>query len=285
MEIFLRDTGGHRREPHTLERIGDVIRFHPRLLDFAGHYHFEPVPCAKARGNEKGRVERSIRYLRESFFAARRYRDLADLNAQLDEWVETVADARVMRDDEAQRPVSDVFAEERDRLMPLPMNRFEVRLVKPVRSGKTPYVRFDRNDYSIPHTLIRKPLTLIASETEVRIPDGSDEVATHARSWERRRQVENSAHLDALVLSGLRLTAIPVAMVGFVALWRAATRSDPPATAFLLPAVCFLAASLLAGMAPWGAGLGLAACGAAPLFARRSAAAPVAEPLGDDRTP
>jgi len=43
----------------VLERVGDVIRFNPRFLEFAGHYHFAPRPVARARGNEKGRVERA----------------------------------------------------------------------------------------------------------------------------------------------------------------------------------------------------------------------------------
>ena len=45
----------------ALERHGDAIRFHPTLLEFAGHYRYEPRPVAVARGNEKGRVERAIR--------------------------------------------------------------------------------------------------------------------------------------------------------------------------------------------------------------------------------
>ena len=57
----------------VLERSGEHIRFHPRLLELAGHYHFAPQPCAVARGNEKGRVERMIQYLRHAFFAARRF--------------------------------------------------------------------------------------------------------------------------------------------------------------------------------------------------------------------
>jgi transposase len=46
----------------VLERAGDHIRFHPRILDLAGHYHFAPKPCAPYRGNEKGKVERQIQY-------------------------------------------------------------------------------------------------------------------------------------------------------------------------------------------------------------------------------
>ena len=46
----------------VLERRGAAIRFHPTLLSFAGRYRYEPRPVAVARGNEKGRVERAIRY-------------------------------------------------------------------------------------------------------------------------------------------------------------------------------------------------------------------------------
>jgi hypothetical protein len=59
-------------------------------------------------------------------------------------------------------------------------------------------VRFDRNDYSIPHTLVRKPLTLVASDTVVRILDHDVEVARHERSWDTRQQIENETHLAAL---------------------------------------------------------------------------------------
>ncbi len=54
-----------------LDRRGDAILFNPRLVEFAKHYHFEIRPAAVARGNEKGRVERAIRYARTSFWPAR----------------------------------------------------------------------------------------------------------------------------------------------------------------------------------------------------------------------
>ena len=75
----------------VLERRGDAIRFHPTLLELAAHYRFEPRPVAPARGNEKGRVERLIRFVRGSFFQARRFRNLDDLNVQADEWCNTRA--------------------------------------------------------------------------------------------------------------------------------------------------------------------------------------------------
>jgi transposase len=182
----------------VLERQGDLIRFHPRLLQLAGHYHFAPKPCAPYRGNEKGKVERAIRYLRYSFFEARSFSSLDDLNAQLAIWIETVAHRRRVPGDPEGRLVADAFTEEKPRLLPLPQHPFESDLVRPAVSGKTPYIRFDLNDYSIPHTLVRKTLTLIASEHEVRIVDGDREVARHRRSYDRLQIVEDPAHLSAL---------------------------------------------------------------------------------------
>jgi transposase len=182
----------------VLERVGDVIRFNPRFLEFAGHYHFAPRPVARARGNEKGRVERAIRYLRDSFFAARTFRSLDDLNAQLDDWIEHVAHARLVPGDADKRTVAAALTEERQRLLPLPAHPFNCDAVHTLRSGKTPYLRFDGNDYSIPHDRTREPLTLVASHRLVRVLDGDDEVASHVRSWERGRQIEDPHHLDAL---------------------------------------------------------------------------------------
>lgn len=181
----------------VLERQGDLIRFHPRILELAGHYHFAPTPVGIARGNEKGRVERRIRDIRESFFAARSFSSVDDLNRQLDAWLERVVDARLVPGDET-RTVAQALIEEKERLLPLPAHRFDAAHAQPVASGKSPYVRFDRNDYSIPHALVRKPLTLVASDTIVRILDGDVEVARHQRCWDTRRQIEDESHLAAL---------------------------------------------------------------------------------------
>ena len=97
-----------------LERRSDAIRFHPTLLGFAGAYRYEPRQVAIARGNEKGRVERAIRCVRDAFFAARSFTDLDDLNAQAEAWsTGPAADRRCP--DEPERTVRDVFAEEQSR--------------------------------------------------------------------------------------------------------------------------------------------------------------------------
>lgn len=65
--------------------------------------------------------------------------------------------------------------------------------------GKTPYVRFDQNDYSVPHTQVRKILTVTATLKQVRILDGINEIAIHPRSFDKAQQIEISEHIDALI--------------------------------------------------------------------------------------
>jgi transposase len=182
----------------VLERAGEAIRFHPTLLELAAHYRFQPRPVAVARGNEKGRVERAIRYARDAFFAARKFRDLDDLNAQARAWCAGAAAERPCPEDRA-RTVGALFAEERPYLLSLPANPFPAEERIEVSVAKTPYVRFDLNDYTVPHTHVRRSLTVLASLDTVRILDGNLLLATHPRSFDRDAQVEEPAHLAALV--------------------------------------------------------------------------------------
>jgi transposase len=181
----------------VLERAGDAIRFHPRLLELCAHYHFQPKPVAVARGNEKGRVERAIRFVREAFFAARTFRDLDDLNAQALAWCQNEAAERPCPE-ERSRSVREVFTEEQPHLLALPANPFPTDEHIEVRVGKTPYVRFDLNDYSVPHTHVRRPLTVLASLDTVRILEGHTPIATHPRSFDRAQQIEDPTHIEAL---------------------------------------------------------------------------------------
>mgnify|MGYP003336195961 CR=1 FL=1 len=182
----------------VLERQGTVIRFNPTLLALAGHYRFEPRPVAVARGNQKGRVERAIRYIRDAFFAGRSFTGIDDLNAQADAWTAGPARERRCPEDES-LSVGEAFAQEQARLLALPDDAFPTDEIKAVSAGKTPYVRFDLNDYSIPHDYVSRTLTVAADLGAVRILDGQTVIATHPRSFDRGQQVELPEHIETLV--------------------------------------------------------------------------------------
>jgi transposase len=182
----------------VLGRRGDLIQFHPRLLELCSHYYFAARPCRPARGNEKGRVERAIQYVRHSFFAARHFTSLEDLNNQAKLWRDEIAHQRRWPGD-GTRKVAEIFEEEKPSLLKLPANPFETDLLRTVRSDKTIYVRFDLNDYSIPPHAVGRPLTLVASPNTIRILDGTAELARHRRSYDRLARVEDPDHIEALL--------------------------------------------------------------------------------------
>jgi len=182
----------------VLARHENQIRFHPRVLELAAHYHFAPQPCRPARGNEKGRVERVIRYIRESFFAARPFTTLEDFNRQAYLWRDEVAHQRPWPQDDS-RTVAQAFAQERPRLLPLPAHTLETDCMLSVHAGKTIYLRFDLNDYSIPPTAVGRTLILLASPSSIRILRDGIEIARHRRSWDRHQIIEEPAHRQALL--------------------------------------------------------------------------------------
>jgi len=186
------------------DRRGDAIRFNPTLLEFAAHYRYEPRPVAVYRGNEKGRVERAIRYVRDNFWAGRDLSSpwrgieaLQGLNEEARIWCETRAMKRPCPEDRSMS-VGEAFEKEQSKLMALPDTDYPTDEQVEVKVAKTPYVRFERNDYSIPHTHTRKSLLVVASPVEVRVMDSGECIAAHPRCYDKGQQIEDPTHIEGL---------------------------------------------------------------------------------------
>ena len=125
-----------------VERQGDALRFHPTLLALSAPYHFEPRPVAVARGNEKGRVERAIRYIRDNFFAGRKWKTSAALNEHALAGCQGPSAARRCPENQ-EMTVRDAFELEKPKRLALPDDPFPTEERIEVAAGKTPYIRFD----------------------------------------------------------------------------------------------------------------------------------------------
>lgn len=182
----------------VIERSGDAIRFHPTLLDLAARMHVQPALCAPRKPQEKGKVERAIRYLKDRFFAARSFHSLEHGNVQLLDFFTTIAHERP-HPRWPDRRVVDIFEEERPRLLALPDPLPETDTVAPIDADKTAFVRLDTNRYSVPALYARRTITLVADDSALRLLDGAHEVARHIRSWGRHQTFELREHRAALL--------------------------------------------------------------------------------------
>jgi len=200
MECYVRLTLS-ARPPKTvvLERHGDAARFHPLLLELSGAYCASLRLCAPRKGNQKGKVERAIRYLRERFLAGREVRSIEQGNRELLAFLAEVANARPHPVQQG-RTVAECLVEEQHRLLPLPKSPPATDVVMPINVDKTAFVRFDTNNYSVSPDYAEGTLTLAADDVTVRVlRGGGEEVARHARNWGRRQRIEDPAHRQALL--------------------------------------------------------------------------------------
>ena len=150
---------------------------HPRLLELAGHYGFRPRACAPYRAKTKGKVERPFSHIRDDFFLGGCFANLGDLNAQFTEWRAGVANVRCHGT--TRRVISEAFAEERPRLLPLPRTPFNAVSGLRRRAGHDGMAGVNGNLYSVPDRTRRRVVDVHTLADEVRIYEGRRLVAAH----------------------------------------------------------------------------------------------------------
>lgn len=184
----------------VLERVGQAVRFHPQLLDTAGRFNTQLRVCGVRKANQKGRVERAIRWWRQRFLAGRPIRSIEHGNRELIEFLTTTVLDRP-HPTLPGKTVRQCFADEKRVLLRLPDPLPPTDLVVPVAVDKTAFIRFDTNSYSVPHDHASSTLTLVASDQTVRLIDSvGAPVAAHDRNWGRRQLIELPEHRAALLV-------------------------------------------------------------------------------------
>jgi transposase len=182
----------------VIERDGSAVRYHPELLSLASELCVQPSVCRVRKPVDKGKVERSIRYLRDRFFAARTIYSIKEGNKQLKEFIDQIAMSRP-HPRWPDRTVRDVWEEEREHLLSLPTVLPSEQTVCPVVADRTAFVRFDTNRYSVPPGYASRSLCLAATDIEIRLLDGSTVVAEHKRCLGRHQVIEQREHREELL--------------------------------------------------------------------------------------
>lgn len=180
----------------VLQRLlGQGPVFNPRYLDFANHYGFTIKPCGVRKGNEKGRVENGVGYVKKNFLAGLEIVNFEMLNPAGKLWLDTIANVRI-HGETRKKPI-ELFAEER--LKPLPQNEYDVATVNSVRASCQFRVTLDSNRYSVPAEYANQPLILKTYPDRLCVYAGHKLIARHTRSYERHRDFENPDHPKALL--------------------------------------------------------------------------------------
>jgi transposase len=163
--------------------------------EFARHYGFEVDPTPPRAPEKKGKVERSVQYVKRSFLAPRDLTDIRDARRELVVWLRAVAGQR-RHGTTGQRPAECFEREEKACLQPLPDRPHERVLWKRVRVHRDAHVQVDGALYSVPWQLLHKDLWARCSAKTIALYHADRRVATHRRVPPGRRCTEET-HLPA----------------------------------------------------------------------------------------
>lgn len=184
-------TGVLKRPP------GQEPVFNPKYLDFANHYGFTIKACGVRKGNEKGRVENGVGYVKKNFLNGLEIPQFETLNPAIKIWMAEIANVRI-HGETHKRPV-DVLPEDLQAMKPLPQNTYDIARIETVRSTKLFRVTLETNRYSVPAEYASQSLTLKIYPDRLCIYAQEKLIARHRRSYERRKDFEDPDHPKELL--------------------------------------------------------------------------------------
>ena len=182
----------------VLQRLaGCAPVFNARYLDFSRHWGFDIAACAPGRGNEKGRVENAVGYVKKNFLNGLELSEFNAINPAAQLWLDTVANVRI-HGETRRRPI-DVFQEEQPRLRPLNPMPYDIARIETARAGKQFRVTLDTNHYSVPARYVGVRVTLKAYPDRVCVYHQDQLIARHPRCYDRHQDIEDPDHPKALI--------------------------------------------------------------------------------------
>lgn len=172
------------------------IQFNQKFLEFAGYYLFVPQVCNVARGNEKGKVESGVGYVKKNFLAGREFSSFADLELQLKAWLVQVNQRCHGTTNEIPE---ERFLREKEFLLPLQPKDYDTTVPLSAKAYHDCFVRFENNYYSVPAKYILLPLLLRTGKYQIRTFYRETLIATHRRSYGRGQRIEDPNHFKELL--------------------------------------------------------------------------------------
>lgn len=162
--------------------------------DFAGFYGFKPVLCRPYRGQTKGKIERTVRYVRDNFMVGIRYRSLNDLNGQARAWCNKV-------NAKEHGTTGDIPFQriKKERLNPL-IREYIIDKINLRRVQKDCLISYGGNQYSVPSEYAGKDVAVVSLGNTLAVYHEGKQVAVHKISYQKKDMVVNPIHYQRLTV-------------------------------------------------------------------------------------
>ena len=176
---------------------GEAAVFSPRYLDFANYYGYTISACAVRKGNEKGRVEKSVDYIKRNLLRGLDIGDYSTLQPVARDWMDNIANVRIHGVTKKQ-PIN-LYPEDKAALQPMPLAPYDIGSVRVMRSSSQFRIAFETNRYSVPAEYASQLVTVKSYPDRLCIYADGNLIANHPRSYDRHLDFENPDHPRALL--------------------------------------------------------------------------------------
>jgi transposase len=161
--------------------------------DLALQYCFKIDPCPVAKPEQKGRVESGVKYIKNSFLPLRSFRNMADANQQLMQWIMHDAGTRI-HGTTREKPLVRFEETEKALLRPLPDIAYELAVWNKCKLHGDCHISLDKCFYSAPHIYVGQVLWVKSLEKTICIYKDHHLVATHLRKFKPGQKSTNNEH-------------------------------------------------------------------------------------------
>jgi len=162
--------------------------------DFAGFYGFKPILCRPYRGQTKGKVERTVAYVRDNFMVGIKYTSLDDLNRQAMNWLIKINGK--IHGTTGEIPQQRLLKE---RLNPL-VREYIIDEINLRKVEKDCLISYSNNRYSVPSEYVGKYVTVVVLDNMLAAYYEGKQIALHRLSYHKNDMVVNKNHYRQILV-------------------------------------------------------------------------------------
>lgn len=149
-----------------------------QYAEFLQYYNSCPITARIRRGQDKGKVEAGVKYVKNNFLKRINHKDFYKLQKDLLDWTNNICNKR-LHGTIKKIPKDLFFDKEKICLNALPDRRYQMFKIELRKVNNYGHISFKNNFYSVPYQYIGKTLTIKVTETIIKVYDDINEVAIH----------------------------------------------------------------------------------------------------------
>ena len=165
-----------------------------QYAEFLEHYNCAPITARVRRGQDKGKVEAGVKYVKINFLKRIEHKDFYQLEKDLLDWTTNICNKR-LHGTTKKIPQEIFFSAEKQAMYSLPNKRYELLKIEHRKVNNYGHISYKTNFYSVPYTYTGKKLIIKFNDNIIKVYDDAKQIAIHQISKGQGEFITIDEHL------------------------------------------------------------------------------------------